>query len=107
LKQERKNMRIRIDEKDTTMSGWLKAQKSKTASIRTLIKMASYVYGDRDVTKLGFDELLGGKAITREEPVSEEIEEKKEEVRPVKVQENTSEIQEEENELTGMLSSML
>ena len=100
-------MRIRIDEKDTTMSGWLKAQKSKTASVKTLIKMASYVYGDRDVTKLGFDELFGGKIITREEPVSEEIEEKKEEVRPVKVQENTSEIQEEENELTGMLSSML
>ena len=43
MKQERKNMRIRIDEKDTTMSGWLKAQKSKTASIRTLIRMASYV----------------------------------------------------------------
>lgn len=101
-----KYMRIRIDEKDKTMAGWLKAQKSKTASVKTLIKMASYVYGDRDVTKLGFDELLGGKAITREEPVSEEIEEKKEEVQPVKVQENTS-IQEEENELTGMLSSML
>ena len=101
-----KYMRIRIDEKDKTMAGWLKAQKSKTASVKTLIKMASYVYGDRDVTKLGFDELLGGKAITREELVSEEIEEKKEEVQPVKVQENTS-IQEEENELTGMLSSML
>lgn len=100
-------MRIRIDEKDTTMSGWLKAQKSKTASIRTLIRMASYVYGDRDVTKLGFDELLGGKTVTREEPVREEIEEKKEEVRPVKIQEDTSGIQEEENELTGMLSSML
>ena len=99
-------MRIRIDEKDRTMAGWLKAQKSKTASIRTLIRMASYVYGDRDVTKLGFDELLGGKVIIREEPVREEIEEKKEEVQTVKVQENTS-IQEEENELTGMLSSML
>ena len=100
-------MRIRIDEKDKTMAGWLKAQKSKTASVRTLIKMASYVYGDRDVTKLGFDELFGGKIITREEPVSEEIEKKKEEVRPVKLQEDTSGIQEEENELTGMLSSML
>lgn len=100
-------MRIRIDEKDTTMSGWLKAQKSKTASIRTLIRMASYVYGDRDVTKLGFDELLGRKAVKVEETVGEEIEEKREEVQPVKVQENTSEIQEEENELTGMLSSML
>lgn len=102
-----KYMRIRIDEKDKTMAGWLKAQKSKTASVKTLIKMASYVYGDRDVTKLGFDELLGGKVIAREEPVREEIEEKKEEVQPVKVQENTSGIQEEENELTGMLSSML
>lgn len=100
-------MRIRIDEKDKTMAGWLKAQKSKTASVKTLIKMASYVYGDRDVTKLGFDELLGRKAVKVEETVGEEIEEKKEEVRPVKVQENTSEIQEEENELTGMLSSML
>lgn len=100
-------MRIRIDEKDKTMAGWLKAQKSKTASVKTLIKMASYVYGDRDVTKLGFDELLGRKAVKVEETVGEEIEEKKEEVRPVKVQEDTSGIQEEENELTGMLSSML
>lgn len=102
-----KYMRIRIDEKDKTMAGWLKAQKSKTASVRTLIKMASYVYGDRDVTKLGFDELFGGRVITGEEPVREKIEEKREEVQPVKVQENTSEIQEKENELTGMLSSML
>lgn len=102
-----KYMRIRIDEKDKTMVGWLKAQKSKTASIKTLIKMASYVYGDRDVTKLGFDELLGGKVVTREETVREKIEEKKEEVQPVKVQEDTSKIQEEENELNGMLSSML
>ena len=100
-------MRIRIDEKDTTMSGWLKAQKSKTASIRTLIRMASYVYGDRDVTKLGFEELLGRKVVKVEGTVKEEIEEKKEEVRPVKIQEDTSGIQEEENELTGMLSSML
>lgn len=102
-----KYMRIRIDEKDKTMAGWLKAQKSKTASVKTLIKMASYVYGDRDVTKLGFDELFGGKVITKEEPVRKEIEEKSEEVQPVKVQENTSEIKEEENELNGMLSSML
>lgn len=102
-----KNMRIRIDEKDRTMAGWLKAQKSKTASVRTLIKMASYVYGDRDVTKLGFDELFGGKAVKAEETVRKEIEEKKEEVQPVKVQEDTSEIQEKENELNGMLSSML
>lgn len=102
-----KYMRIRIDEKDKTMAGWLKAQKSKTASVKTLIKMASYVYGDRDVTKLGFDELFGGKVITGEEPAREEIEEKREEVQPVKVQENTSEIKEEENELNGMLSSML
>ena len=100
-------MRIRIDEKDTTMSGWLKAQKSKTASIRTLIRMASYVYGDRDVTKLGFDELLGRKAVKVEETVKEETEEKKEEVQPVKGQENAPVIQEEENELNGMLSSML
>lgn len=100
-------MRIRIDEKDTTMSGWLKAQKSKTASIRTLIRMASYVYGDRDVTKLGFEELLGRKAVKVEETVKEETEEKKEEVQPVKVQENAPVIQEEENELNGMLSSML
>lgn len=105
--RKEKYMRIRIDEKDKTMAGWLKAQKSKTASVKTLIKMASYVYGDRDVTKLGFDELLGGKVMTREEPVREEIEKKKEEVQPVKVQENTSEIKEEENELNGMLSSML
>lgn len=101
-----KYMRIRIDEKDKTMAGWLKAQKSKTASVKTLIKMASYVYGDRDVTKLGFDELLGRKAVKMEGTVKEETEEKKEEVQPVKVQEDTS-IQEEENELTGMLSSML
>ena len=100
-------MRIRIDEKDTTMSGWLKAQKSKTASVKTLIKMASYVYGDRDVTKLGFDEIWGRKVVKTEGTDEEKIEEKREEVQPVKVQENTSEIQEEENELTGMLSSML
>ncbi|MBF1333200.1 MAG: hypothetical protein HXM49_03320 [Leptotrichia sp.] len=100
-------MRIRIDEKDKTMAGWLKAQKSKTASIRTLIRMASYVYGDRDVTKLGFEELLGRKVVKVEGTVKEEIEEKKEEVQPVKVQEDTSGIQDEENELTGMLSSML
>ena len=100
-------MRIRIDEKDMTMSGWLKAQKSKTASIRTLIRMASYVYGDRDVTKLGFDELLGRKVVKTEGTAEEKIEEKREEVQPVKVQENTSEIKEEENELNGMLSSML
>lgn len=102
-----KYMRIRIDEKDKTMAGWLKAQKSKTASVKTLIKMASYVYGDRDVTKLGFDELLGRKAVKVEGTAEEKIEEKREEVQPVKVQENTSEIKEEENELNGMLSSML
>lgn len=102
-----KYMRIRIDEKDKTMVGWLKAQKSKTASVKTLIKMASYVYGDRDVTKLGFDELLGRKVVKTEGTAEEKIEEKREEVQPVKVQENTSEIKEEENELNGMLSSML
>jgi len=100
-------MRIRIDEKDTTMSGWLKAQKSKTASIRTLIRMASYVYGERDVTKLGFEELLGRKVVKTEGTAEEKMEEKREEVQPVKVQEDTSKIQEEENELNGMLSSML
>ena len=98
-----KNMRIRIDEKDRTMAGWLKAQKSKTASIRTLIRMASYVYGDRDVTKLGFDELLGRKNVITYEK-SEEKEIKKVE----NVMQEIPKVEEkEEGELSDMLNSLL
>lgn len=96
-------MRIRIDEKDRTMAGWLKAQKSKTASIRTLIRMASYVYGDRDVTKLGFDELLGRKNVVTYEK-SEEKEIKKVE----NVMQEIPKVEEkEEGELSDMLNSLL
>lgn len=98
-----KYMRIRIDEKDKTMAGWLKAQKSKTASIRTLIRMASYVYGDRDVTKLGFDELLGRKNVVTYEK-SEEKEIKKVE----NVMQEIQKVEEkEEGELSDMLNSLL
>lgn len=98
-----KNMRIRIDEKDRTMAGWLKAQKSKTASVRTLIRMASYVYGDRDVTKLGFDELLGRKNVVTYEK-SEEKEIKKVE----NVMQEIPKVEEkEEGELSDMLNSLL
>lgn len=98
-----KYMRIRIDEKDKTMAGWLKAQKSKTASVKTLIKMASYVYGDRDVTKLGFDELLGRKNVVTYEK-SEEKEIKKVE----NVMQEIPKVEEkEEGELSDMLNSLL
>lgn len=56
------SIRIKIGKGDPAVEAWLAAQKSRSGSVQLLIKAFAYLHGNVDITKLGFDELLGGKA---------------------------------------------
>ena len=57
------SVRIKIGKGDPAVEAWLAAQKSRSGSVQLLIKAFAYMHGNVDITKLGFDELLGdGKA---------------------------------------------
>ena len=86
------SIRIKIGKGDPAVEAWLAAQKSRSGSVQLLIKAFAYLHGNVDITKLGFDELLGGKVEKPEkaqvrEP--EKAEEKPEEKRQ-EIQENRS-----------------
>ena len=71
------SIRIKIGKGDPAVEAWLAAQKSRSGSVQLLIKAFAYLHGNVDITKLGFDELLGGKAARlekseRREPEKEE-----------------------------------
>lgn len=68
------SIRIKIGKGDPAVEAWLAAQKSRSGSVQLLIKAFAYLHGNVDITKLGFDELLGGKAVK-----PEKVEEKQEE----------------------------
>lgn len=92
------SIRIKIGKGDPAVEAWLAAQKSRSGSVQLLIKAFAYLHGNVDITKLGFDELLGGKVEKPEkaqvrEP--EKAEEKPEEKRQ-EIQENGVEKESEE-----------
>lgn len=92
------SIRIKIGKGDPAVEAWLAAQKSRSGSVQLLIKAFAYLHGNVDITKLGFDELLGGKVEKPEkaqvrEP--EKAEEKPEEKRQ-EIQENGAEKESEE-----------
>lgn len=78
------SIRIKIGKGDPAVEAWLAAQKSRSGSVQLLIKAFAYLHGNVDITKLGFDELLGGK-VEKPEKVQvrepEKAEEKPEEKR--------------------------
>ena len=68
------SIRIKIGKGDPAVEAWLAAQKSRSGSVQLLIKAFAYLHGNVDITKLGFDELLGGKAAKLEKQESREPE---------------------------------
>lgn len=81
------NIRIKIGKGDPAVEAWLAAQKSRSGSVQLLIKAFAYLHGNVDITKLGFDELLGGKA---EKPEKAQVRE------PEKAEEKRQEIPEKD-----------
>ena len=79
------SIRIKIGKGDPAVEAWLSAQKSRSGSVQLLIKAFAYLHGNVDITKLGFDELLGGKV---EKPEKTQVRE------PEKAEEKRQEIQE-------------
>ena len=115
------SIRIKIGKGDPAVEAWLAAQKSRSGSVQLLIKAFAYLHGNVDITKLGFDELLGGKVEkpektqVREPEKSEEKQEERQEVQEngaVKETEEKKEyeeaVPEEKNEKKkNMLMSMM
>jgi len=116
------SIRIKIGKGDPAVEAWLAAQKSRSGSVQLLIKAFAYLHGNVDITKLGFDELLGGKVekpekaqVREPEKVEEKPEEKRQEVQEnvaVKEAEEKKEyeeaVPEEKNEKKkNMLMSMM
>lgn len=92
------SIRIKIGKGDPAVEAWLAAQKSRSGSVQLLIKAFAYLHGNVDITKLGFDELLGGKVekpekaqVRKPEKAEEKPEEKRQEI-----QENGAEKESEE-----------
>lgn len=79
------SIRIKIGKGDPAVEAWLAAQKSRSGSVQLLIKAFAYLHGNVDITKLGFDELLGGKA---EKPEKTEVREPEKVEEIQEVQEN-------------------
>ena len=110
------SIRIKIGKGDPAVEAWLAAQKSRSGSVQLLIKAFAYLHGNVDITKLGFDELLGGKA---EKPEKTEVREpekagtEKQEERPEVQEKRTGwlgrEIKEEKEdaEVSKLLASMM
>ena len=106
------SVRIKIGKGDPAVEAWLAAQKSRSGSVQLLIKAFAYMHGNVDITRLGFDELLGGKAAKFEkqeirEP--ERVEEKQELKEAVTFEKKEfEEVPEEKNEKKkNMLMSMM
>ena len=107
------SVRIKIGKGDPAVEAWLAAQKSRSGSVQLLIKAFAYMHGNVDITKLGFDELLGdGKARAE---MQKDIKPEREEIRH-EVQENVAadkleqeeKVPEERNEKKkNMLMSMM
>lgn len=77
------SVRIKIGKGDPAVEAWLAAQKSRSGSVQLLIKAFAYMHGNVDITRLGFDELLGGgpaRAGKAESAEPEKVEEKRQEV---------------------------
>lgn len=77
------SVRIKIGKGDPAVEAWLAAQKSRSGSVQLLIKAFAYMHGNVDITRLGFDELLGGgpaRAVKAESVEPEKVEEKRQEV---------------------------
>lgn len=106
------SVRIKIGKGDPAVEAWLAAQKSRSGSVQLLIKAFAYMHGNVDITKLGFDELLGdGKATAkRQEEVKPKRVEEKQELKEDAVFEEKGfeEVPEEKNEKKkNMLMSMM
>ena len=113
------SIRIKIGKGDPAVEAWLAAQKSRSGSVQLLIKAFAYLHGNVDITKLGFDELLGGKAgkpektQVREPEKAEEEREEKQEVQEKRTGWLGREIKEEKEdagedaEVSKLLASMM
>ena len=116
------SIRIKIGKGDPAVEAWLAAQKSRSGSVQLLIKSFAYLHGNVDITKLGFDELLGGKAgkpektqVREPEKEEEKPEEKRQEISEKDAVKETEEkkeyeeaVPEERNEKKkNMLMSMM
>lgn len=106
------SVRIKIGKGDPAVESWLAAQKSRSGSVQLLIKAFAYMHGNVDITKLGFDELLGGKAtkVERQEIKEPERAEEKQELKEDVIFEKKEfeEVPEEKNEKKkNMLMSMM
>lgn len=109
------SIRIKIGKGDPAVEAWLAAQKSRSGSVQLLIKAFAYLHGNVDITKLGFDELLGGKA---EKPEKTQVREPEKAEEKQEVQEKRTgwlgrEIKEEKEdagedaEVSKLLASMM
>ena len=106
------SVRIKIGKGDPAVEAWLAAQKSRSGSVQLLIKAFAYMHGNVDITRLGFDELLGGKPTKVEKQETKEperVEEKQELKETVTFEEKgNEEVSEEKNEKKkNMLMSMM
>lgn len=109
------SIRIKIGKGDPAVEAWLAAQKSRSGSVQLLIKAFAYLHGNVDITKLGFDELLGGKAAKLEKQESREPEKAEErpevqEKRPDRPEREIDEEKEDAGEkvqVDRLLSSMM
>ena len=114
------SIRIKIGKGDPAVEAWLAAQKSRSGSVQLLIKAFAYLHGNVDITKLGFDELLGVKAVNVEKQESREPEqgeakggEKRQEVQEKRPDRPEREIDEEKEDagekvqVDRLLSSMM
>lgn len=114
------SIRIKIGKGDPAVETWLAAQKSRSGSVQLLIKAFAYLHGNVDITKLGFDELLGVKAVKVEKQESREPEqaeakggEKRQEVQEKRPDRPEREIDEEKEDagekvqVDRLLSSMM
>ena len=107
------SVRIKIGKGDPAVEAWLAAQKSRSGSVQLLIKAFAYMHGNVDITRLGFDELLGdgkARAERKEEVIKPEKTEEEQESKEVVTfkEKGNEEVSEEKNEKKkNMLMSMM
>lgn len=107
------SVRIKIGKGDPAVEAWLAAQKSRSGSVQLLIKAFAYMHGNVDITRLGFDELLGdgkARAERKEEVIKPEKTEEEQESKEVVTfkEKGNEEVPEEKNEKKkNMLMSMM
>lgn len=109
------SVRVKIGKGDPAVEAWLAAQKSRSGSVQLLIKAFAYMHGNVDITRLGFDELLGQGPARAESAKPEKAVEKIQEVQEDSAikeseeeKENAEAVPEEINEKKkNMLMSMM